>query len=172
MLKIISVLKLVLALVVQPCLTLCNPTRLLYSWDSPGKNTGIDSHSPLQGVFLIQNLGLLHCRQILYCLSHWGSPFKGSKKDKSSFRNYTVVYSPWARISLGFGTFPMGQYQTFCSFTLEPGREMLFVGALVGAHKRSPISVSHLISVWEITLVILGLHLDRKIDKLLCQGLD
>ena len=30
MLKIISVLKLVLALVVQPCLTLCNPTRLLY----------------------------------------------------------------------------------------------------------------------------------------------
>ena len=48
---------------------------------------------------------------------------------------------------------------------------MLYVGALVGAHKRSPISVSHLISVWEITLVILGLHLDRKIDKLLCQGL-
>ena len=93
-LRIISVLKVVLALVVQPCLTLCNPTRLLYSWDSPGKNTGVDSHSLLQGIFLTQNLGLLHCMQILYCLSHWGRSLKGSKKDKSSFRNHAVVCSP------------------------------------------------------------------------------
>ena len=30
----------------------------------------------IQGIFLTQglNLGLLHCRQILYCLSHQGSP--------------------------------------------------------------------------------------------------
>ena len=30
----------------------------------------------LQGIFLTQgsNLGLSHCRQILYCLSHQGSP--------------------------------------------------------------------------------------------------
>ena len=170
-LRIISVLKVVLALVVQPCLTLCSPTRLLYSWDSPGKNTGVDSQSLLQGIFLTQNLGLLHCRQILYCLSHWGRPFKDSKKDKSWFRKYTVVCSPWARITLDFGTFPKGQYQTVCPFTLEPGREILYVGALVGAHKRSPISVSHFISIWEITLVILGLLLDRKIEELLCQGL-
>ena len=34
----------------------------------PGKNTGMGSHSLLQGIFLTQgsNLGLLHCRQILY----------------------------------------------------------------------------------------------------------
>ena len=33
-------------------------------------------HSHLQGNFLAQglNLGLLHCRQILYCMSHQGSP--------------------------------------------------------------------------------------------------
>ena len=33
-------------------------------------------HSLLQGIFLTQgsNLGLLHCRQILYPLSHQGSP--------------------------------------------------------------------------------------------------
>ena len=33
-------------------------------------------HALLQGIFLTQesNLGLLHCRQILYCLSHQGSP--------------------------------------------------------------------------------------------------
>ena len=48
------------------------PTRLLCPWNFPGKNTGVDCHSLLQGIFLTQglNLGLLHCRQIPYHLSH------------------------------------------------------------------------------------------------------
>ena len=49
----------------------------LYSpWNSPGQNSGVGSLSLLQGIFLIQgsNPGLLHCRQILYQLSHKGSP--------------------------------------------------------------------------------------------------
>ena len=52
------------------------PARLLCPWDSPGKNTGVGCHSLLQRIFLTQglNLGLPHCRQILYCLSHRGSP--------------------------------------------------------------------------------------------------
>ena len=52
------------------------PARLLCSWDSPGKNTGVGCHDFLQGIFLIQesNLGLQHCRQILYHVSHQGSP--------------------------------------------------------------------------------------------------
>ena len=43
--------------------------RLLRPWDSPGKNTGVDSYSLLQGIFLIQgsNPGLLHCRLICFC---------------------------------------------------------------------------------------------------------
>ena len=47
----------------------------LYSpWNSPGQNTGVGSHSLLQGIFPTQgsNPGLLHCRQILYQLSHKG----------------------------------------------------------------------------------------------------
>ena len=50
--------------------------RLLCPWDSLGKNTGVGSHSLLQGIFFTQgsNPGLLHCRQILYHLSHQGSP--------------------------------------------------------------------------------------------------
>jgi len=51
------------------------PTRLFCPWNSPGKNTGVDSHSLLQGIFPTKglNLYLLHCRQILYLLSrsHW-----------------------------------------------------------------------------------------------------
>ena len=44
------------------------PTRLLYPWDSPGKNTGMGCHFLLKGIFPTQELklGLLHCRQILY----------------------------------------------------------------------------------------------------------
>ena len=40
------------------------PASVLHSWDSPGKNSGVGSHSLLQGIFLTQglNLGLLHCR--------------------------------------------------------------------------------------------------------------
>ena len=46
--------------------------RLICLWNSPGKKTGVDSHSLLQGIFPTQglNLDLLHCRQILYHLSH------------------------------------------------------------------------------------------------------
>ena len=42
------------------------------SMDSLGKNTGVCSRSLLQGIFLTQGLklGLLHCKQILYHLSH------------------------------------------------------------------------------------------------------
>ena len=49
------------------------PTHGLYSlWNSPGQNTGVGSHSLLQGIFPTQgsNPGLPHCRQILYQLSH------------------------------------------------------------------------------------------------------
>ena len=49
----------------------------LYSlWNSPGQNTGVGSLSLLQGIFPTQGLNpcLPHCRQILYQLSHKGSP--------------------------------------------------------------------------------------------------
>ena len=49
----------------------------LYSpWNSPGQNTGVGSLSLLQGIFPTQGLnpGLLHWRQILYQMSHKGSP--------------------------------------------------------------------------------------------------
>ena len=52
------------------------PARLLCPWNSPGKNTGVGSHSLLQAISQTQgsNLGLLHFRWILYHLSHQGSP--------------------------------------------------------------------------------------------------
>ena len=65
-------------IVTQSCLTLCDlmePARLLCPWNSPGKSTGVGCHFLLQGIFPTQrsNLGLRHCGQILYHLSHQGS---------------------------------------------------------------------------------------------------
>ena len=50
--------------------------RLYSPWNSPDQNTGVGSLSLLQGIFPTQELnpGLLHCRRILYQLSHKGSP--------------------------------------------------------------------------------------------------
>ena len=42
------------------------------SMEFSSKNTGVGCHALLQGIFLTQglNLGLLHCKQILYCLCY------------------------------------------------------------------------------------------------------
>ena len=71
----------VLCLVAQSCLTLCDPMDCSppgssVHGDSPGKNTGVDCHAVLQEIFPNQgsNPGFPHCRQILYSLSHQGSP--------------------------------------------------------------------------------------------------
>ena len=71
----------VLYLVAQLCPTLynpvdCSPPGSSIQGDSPGKNTGVSCHALLQGIFPTQgsNPGLPHCRQILYRLSHQGSP--------------------------------------------------------------------------------------------------
>ena len=52
------------------------PHGLYGSWNSPGQNTGVGSLFLLQGIFPTQgwNPCLPHCGQILYQLSHKGSP--------------------------------------------------------------------------------------------------
>ena len=68
-------------LVLKSCLTLCH-TPWTVAHKSPlsmgfsGKNTGVGCHALLQGICPTQGLnpGLLHCREILYHLSHKRSP--------------------------------------------------------------------------------------------------
>ena len=52
------------------------PYGLYSPWNSPGQNTDVGSLSLLQGIFPAQgsNPGFPHRRQILYQLSHQGSP--------------------------------------------------------------------------------------------------
>ena len=87
------------------------PASLLWPWDSPDKNTGMDCHTLLQAIFLIQgsNLGLPHCRRIIYCMSHQVSlwilewvayPFsRGSSPPRNGTRVSCIVgefFTSWA----------------------------------------------------------------------------
>ena len=75
--------KIFVCLVAQSCSTPCSPTDCSLPdssvhGDSPSMNTEVGCHAPLLRIFPTQgsNPGLLHCRQILYCLNHQGSPIK------------------------------------------------------------------------------------------------
>ena len=66
--------------VAQSCWTFCDrhglqPTRLLYPWNSPGKNTEVDCRFFLHEIFPTQgsNPDLPHYRQNLQHLSHQGN---------------------------------------------------------------------------------------------------
>ena len=70
---------------------------------SPGKNTGVGCHSLLQGIFPTQgsSRGFLHCRWILYRLSHqgrhlWEHPYRagGKKRFLVHFQNMILTPAP------------------------------------------------------------------------------
>ena len=79
------------------------------------KNTGVDSLSLLQQIFLTQesNKGLLHCRRILYQVSHQGSPIK-------SYRFWKLLIRDLYRlVSLVFFSPPSSSSPSLSSFTLS-----------------------------------------------------
>ena len=80
------------------------PCGLYSPWNSPGQNTGVGSLSFLQGIFPTQgsNPGLLHCRWVLYQLSHKGSP-----------------WATWERLMLGD-----------CKWYQIPGSEHLLINQM------------------------------------------
>ena len=73
-------------LVAQLCLSLVTPrtvaSRLLYPWNSPDKILEWVAMPSSRASSLMQgfNPGCLHCRQILYCLSHQGIVANKHKK--------------------------------------------------------------------------------------------
>ena len=85
--------------------------------DSLGKNTGVGCHALLQEIFPTHtsNPGLLHCRWILYCLSHGGSP-----------RTLEVVY-----------TFP----RDLPDPGIEPGSPALQADSLQLSYQGSPLTI-------------------------------
>ena len=92
-------------------------------WNSLGQNTGVGSHSLLQGIFPTwgSNPGFPHCRQILYQLSHQGS----SRILEWVVYPFSSGYSwprNWTRVSCIAGGFlpaelPGKPYQWPCWYT-------------------------------------------------------
>ena len=76
-----------MCLAAQSCPNLCDlmdcspPGSSVHGY-SPGKNTGVNCHAFLQGIFPTQRLnpGVPHCRWNLHHLSHQGSPISYTKQ--------------------------------------------------------------------------------------------
>ena len=74
--KVLNIVNCVLSFVWHFCNSMdCSLPGSTRPWISSGKNTGVNHHFLLQGIFLTQGsnphlLHLLHCRQILY---HWAT---------------------------------------------------------------------------------------------------
>ena len=71
-----------------------SPARLLCPWNSPGKKTRVGSHC--QGIFPTQgqNLGLLHCRQILCRLSHRGAIIQ-RRRSMTTLVSHVCLWFTW-----------------------------------------------------------------------------
>ena len=117
----------VLCFVAQSCLTVCdsmerNPSSSSVHGDCPDKNTGVGSHSLLQGTFLTQGLNpcLLHCRWILYHLSLLRKPENSGvgSRGTSLPRNWTGVsciadefFTSWATREAPTDALCFGKYR-------------------------------------------------------------
>ena len=117
----------------------CSPLRLLCPWDTPGKNTGVDCHFLLQMIFPTQglNLGLLHCRQTLYPLSHRGSPF-------TPISNYMLFYG-------NFNSEIFSLFLFLCSITVICLDVNLFLFISPGKYQLSLLNLESLISFREFS---------------------
>ena len=76
------------------------PHGLYNPWNSPGQNTGVGSHSLLQGIVPTQgsNPGLLHCRKILYYLGHKESQQKHGRSSQMVVQSWGKVLVPPQRV--------------------------------------------------------------------------
>ena len=149
-------------LVAQSCPTLgdptdCSPPGSSVHGDSPGKNTGVDCYALPQRNFPTQGLnsGLPHCRQIIYQVSHQGSPRilewvaypfpRGSSQPRNwtkvscitgrFFTNWTIreALSPYIVAYLWIET-PDKKISHLWNITWDFGQQMLMVhGWIIGS---------------------------------------
>ena len=113
-------------LVAQSCLTLFYPRTvacqapLTMSFSRQEYWSGLPEDSLLQGIFLTQesNLHLLHCRQILYHLSHQGNLIKEKMFLTSGALAY-MFYNGKILESLALSCLPHNKLYYSCFFSCE-----------------------------------------------------
>ena len=97
------------------------PASLLCPWNSPGKNTGVGSHSLLQEIFLTQgsNLCLLHYRQIGRFFTVWVirkaalmQYYLNALSDQISLRVSRSILKTWSFKIFQFFTYPEPNHES------------------------------------------------------------
>ena len=139
------------------------PHGLHSPWNSPSQNTGVGTLSLLQGIFPFQgfNPGLPHCRQILYQLSHKGSP------RILEWIAYPF-YSPWnspgqntgvGSLSLLWGIFP----------TQELNQDLLHCRRILSqlSYERSPSQVNTLLNILPPLLKLVDVGIGCSLELIL-----
>ena len=79
-------------LVTQSCLTFCNQAPLSLKFSRQEYWSELPFPYPGNLPTQESNPGLLHCRQILYCLSHQGSPFKLKILQKKKKKSWKLLF--------------------------------------------------------------------------------
>ena len=130
------------------------PTRILCPWGFSSKNTGLGCYALLQGILATQGLypGLPHFREILYYLSHQGSP-----------RILEWVAYPFSRDLPNPG--------------IKPGSPELQAYSLPAALPRKPVhNHTHPNIIWPMlkqlasfTLLCKGMHIHISIMFIVCR---
>ena len=126
------------------------PSRLLCPWDSPDKNTGVGCHALLQGIFPTQesNACLPYCRQILYHLSHWGSPrilewvVYPFSRGTSWPRNWTGISCIAGRFFTSWATLEAPDYMTRKQIIICISLHLLCKSSFCGHYEWSTIKIS------------------------------
>ena len=103
------------------------PPGLHSPWNSPGQNTGVGSLSLLQGIFPSQgsNPGLPHCRQMLYQLSHQGSP-RILEWVACPFSSRSSRCRNWTRVSCIVGRF----FTSWATGEAQPSRRKMIKASI------------------------------------------
>ena len=114
------------------------PVRVLYPWDSPGKNTGEGCQSFLQGIFPTQgsNPGLLHCADSL-ASEPAGKPIQ-------SLSNVQLSETPWTaahQASLSF-TISQSLFRLMSIESMMPSNHLIFCHPLSFCPQSFPASGS------------------------------
>ena len=144
------------------------PHGLYSAWNSPGQNTGVCSLSLLQGISPTQvsSPGLLHCRWILYQLSHKGSPGSSKlnikrKKILSIIRTRTNNKRTWYWVRAEFVTSrrKLDILTEIIKLVLSGSSLLSFLWPLPSLHKTSRLWISlwsDILILWMVESAISG----------------
>ena len=118
-------------------------------WNCPGQNTGVGSLSLLQGILPTQgsNPGLLHCRHILYQLSHKRSS-RILERVAYPFSRGSSWPKNWTRVSwITGGFFTNWPIRDSTSKVARRLNEMQLVNRLAWCLSRSPKAFNKIVTV-------------------------